>query len=352
MTPVTIAVAKATVRAFPSKTFIPKKLNYTEQDLVIAVFKPSRDDTEDYLYNRIKAASLENLFPVQFVESPGIIKKSDSELRSSLVNPLFLQIVAKCMGQPYGLQEGFVPSGTVFVGIDRYRDPFKTNAPLITSVVMFDEFGGYVCSATDIAPDERTIPSLRPLLEKSLKEYKNVRKRNPHLLLYVLDTGLGTMEEQLLAEAKECEQVSTALKAKFAYISANKGSRLRLYMGDPRKVLTAKRVQPFSAVTKMRDSREILVVATEPIISHEKGKELGTPRTMLYKILHHNYSGKQDELKRMIAKSIVWLCKHAWISPAATRLPAPLFFANKVSRLTASTGKVVNPDRSKAPLYL
>lgn len=331
---------------------IAKKENYAEQDLVLAVFKPSREDTEDNLYNKIKATSLENLFPVQFIESPQIAKKNGNQLRTSLANPIFLQIVAKCMGQPYGLQEGFVPMGTVFVGIDRYRDPFKSNAPLITAVVVFDEFGGYICSATNIAPDEKTVPSIKSLLEKSLKEYVSVKKRNPKLVLYMLDTGPGTMEEQLLAEAKECEEISSSLKAEFVYLSANKGSRLRLYYGDPKRVLTAKRVGPFTAVTKMRDSREILVVATEPIISHEKGKEIGMPRTMLYKILQNNYNGSQDELKQLIAKSIIWLCKHAWISPAATRLPAPLFFANKVSRLTGSTGKMVNPDRSKAPLYL
>lgn len=331
---------------------IAKNEKYSEHDLVLAVFKPSKDDTEDYLYNKIKAASLESLFPVQFIESPLIGKKDDRGLKTALANPIFLQVVAKCMGQPYGLQEGFVPTGTIFIGIDRYRDPFKTDAPLVTSVVLFDEFGGYVCSATNIASDSKTVSQVKPLLEQSLAEYTKTHKKNPRLIVYLLDTGPGTMEDQLLAEAKDCEDVSSKLKAQYAYVTANKGTHLRLYTGEPQKVLTAKRVGPFTAVTKMRDSREILVVSTEPIVSQEKGKEFGTPRTVLYKILQNNFSGPPDELKKLIAKSIVWLCKHAWISPAATRLPAPLFFTNKVSRLTASTGKTVTPDSSKAPLYL
>lgn len=329
-----------------------KKDKYSLEDLVLAVFKPSREDTEDYLYNKIKAESLESLFPVQFVESPQMIKKDEREMRISLANPIFLQVVAKCMGQPYGLQEGFVPTGTIFIGIDRYRDSFKKEAPLVTSVVLFDEFGGYVCSATNIAPDSKTVPSVKPLLEESLAEYEKMRKRKPRLILYMLDTGPGTMEEQLLVEAKDYEQISSQLKAEYAYLTANKGTRLRLYTGDPHNDLTAKRVRPFTAVTKMRDSREILVVSTEPIISQEKKREIGTPRTVLYKILQNNFSDTQDELKRLVAKSIIWLCTHAWISPAATRLPAPLFFANKVSRLSASTNKIVKPDSSKAPLYL
>lgn len=329
-----------------------EKEGYLQEDLVIPVFKPSKEDTEDVLYNKIKAESLESLFPVQFVESPQIAKKDERELRSSLVNPIFLQIVAKCMGQPYGLQEGFVPTGTTFVGIDRYRDPFKKDAPLVVSVVVFDEFGGYVCSATNIAPDSKTVPQVKPLLEDSLKEYEKLRKKKPRLIVHMLDTGPGTMEEQLLAEAKDYEDVSSRLKAEYAYVTANKGTRFRLYTGDPNNELTAKRVQPFTAVTKMKDHRELLLVSTEPIISQEKKRELGTPKPVLYKILQNNFSGSQDELKRVIAKSVVWLCTHAWISPGATRLPAPLYFANKLSRLSASTNKIVKPDSSKAPLYL
>lgn len=329
-----------------------KKEQYSEEDLVIPVFKPDKEGLEDILYNKIKAESLESLFPVQFIESPRIAKKDEKELRKSLVNPVFLQIVAKCMGQPYGLQEGFMPTGTLFVGIDRYRDPYKKDALLVTSVVLFDEFGGYICSATNIAADNKTVPQVKPLIEESLAEYERIRSKKPRLILYLLDTGPGTMEEQLLAEAKDCEEVSSRFKAEYAYVTANKGTRLRLYTGDPNNELTAKRVRPFTAVTRMRDSREILVVSTEPIISLEKKRELGTPKPVLYKILASNSSGSQDELKRLIAKSIVWLCTHSWISPGATRLPAPLYFANKVGRLTAVTNKIVKPDRSKAPLYL
>lgn len=338
---------------FPKSVIIAAKDgNYAEKDLVIVVFKPSKDDIGDYMYTQIKSASFESLFPVQFVESPPLAKKNDSQMITDLAHPIFLQVVSKCMGQPYGLQEGFVPTGTIFVGIDRYHDPFKIDAPLVTSVVVFDEFGGYVCSATTMSPDSKTLSKLKPLLEESLDEYVKIRGKKPRLILYFLDTGPGTQEDRLLTESKEIEEVSSKLNAQFAYISANKGTHLRIYTGDPAKTIAAKRVSAFTAVTKMRDSREILVVSTEPIVSHEKKKEFGTPRTVLYRILRNNFSGSQDELKEIIAKSVVWLCKHAWISPAAIRIPAPLYFTNKLSRLSAATGKVIKPDSSRAPLYL
>lgn len=331
---------------------ISKKEKFTPEDLVLVVFKPNREDTSDHLYTTIKSESLENLFPVQFVESPQLAKLGAGDIIPKLANPLFLQIVAKCQGQPYGLQEGFVLPGTVFVGIDRYRDPFATDAKLVSSIVVFDEFGKYVCSATEISDDKDNPIKIDEMIRECLTKYEENTKRKPKLVLFILDTGPGTQEDKLMQEANTIENICNDIGADYAYITANKGSHLRVYTGDPSSKFRAKRVSPFSAITHMRDSREILIVTTEPMVSQDKGREIGTPKPMLYRILKKKYSNSDDELKKIIAKSIVWLCKHAWISPAATRLPAPLEFANKLGRLSNATGKTLQPDKSTAPLFL
>ena len=102
----------------------------------------------------------------------------------------------------------------------------------------------------------------------------------------------------------------------------------------------------------MPHENQLLVVSTEPIISREHSKEYGTPRTVLYTILARTGTEPLEDTKRMVAKSVTWLCRHAWVSPASTREPAPIFFANKLSKMVALTGIRVTSDRTTAPLFL
>jgi argonaute-like protein implicated in RNA metabolism and viral defense len=59
-----------------------------------------------------------------------------------------------------------------------------------------------------------------------------------------------------------------------------------------------------------------------------------------------------DETKEDVAKSIIWLCRHSWVSPTSTRLPAPLYFGNKLSKLVSDTETPVSPNDMEAPLFL
>jgi hypothetical protein len=327
-----------------------KAERYTDKDLVLAITEFSSDDPENYVYNSIKARSIDNMFPVQFITEKQISKADEKgNLKTGLAQPLFLQIVAKCKGQPYGLQEGFAPSGTVFIGIDRHRDPFKKDAPLVTSVVVFDENGTYVCSATDVPADSMTVTPLMPLLRACIDQLKKVQGKSAKRIFAFTDTGIGTLWEQLMSEAKELDIIADEAGAKFAYVSADKGTRLRIYSGDPDDELSASKVSSFTAVTEMRNKSEFLTVTTEPIVM--SNKEIGTPKSVLYTILKRN-EDDLSELKRTLAKCVVWLCRHAWVSPASTRIPAPLYFANKVSRISADTGVAVMPEKSGAPLFL
>jgi hypothetical protein len=329
---------------------------FGKEDLMLVILDSYEEDLDDALYNSIKKASFNNLFPVQVVSVESISDEEESgeekDLRRDIVNPLFLQIIAKCGGQPYGLQPGFAPIGTVFVAIDRYRNPFKANSPLITSVVFFDNEGSYVCSKSEMDSGENEI-SLSKLLREcfaKLRLVKNQQKWN--LAIYMEDTGMGTMEEQLKNDVKECEVVTNELGSKYVFITANKGSHHRLYSGDPTDRLSANRVSPFTAALGMKKPNQILVVSTEPIITKKASKEIGTPKPVLYTVYSLSADLDLEEIKEDIAKSIIWLCRHSWVSPTSTRLPAPLYFGNKLSKLVSATGKQVTPNDMEAPLFL
>lgn len=332
---------------------VADKESFGGGDLALAVFSFD-EDPEDIVYDSFKQASLNRLFPLQFVDPRHLDKRrSDDEIKTDLANPLFLQIVAKCRGQPYGLQTGFAKIGAVFVGVDKYRDPFRKDAPLVTSTVIFDGEGSYICSSAVLTPSIQGSLSLKPILQDCFRRFEELTgKRQIGFIIFFHDTGIGTMREQLLADAKDCEEIASKYRAEYAVVAANKSSGLRVYNGDPFDELSARRVSSFSAVTEMRDESEILVVSTEPIIVPKKAKELGTPRPVLYTVLAHKSRDPLGKLKETISRIAVWLCKHPWISPASTRLPVPLYFANKLSKLASATGSPLKPSDSEAPLYL
>jgi hypothetical protein len=171
-------------------------------------------------------------------------------------------------------------------------------------------------------------------------------------VIYLEDTGIGTMEEQLRKEAEECCLAAKEIGADYVFLAANKGSHLRLYSGDPSDRLSAERASSFTTALKMRDPNQILVVSTEPIISRESTKEIGTPKPVLYTLFSRTEKLDLDEVKEDVAKSIIWLCRHSWVSHTSTRLPAPLYFGNKLSRLVSVTETPMSPETMEAPLFL
>jgi len=328
-----------------------KEEGFGKTDLALVIFSFGEQDIEDIAYNTLKRESFSRLFPVQFVGIDTILAE-DKDLRKDVANPLFIQIVAKCFGKPYGLQPGFMPEGTLVVGIDKYRDPFKEKAPLVNTVVLFDNTGTYVCGNSKPAIGQ-TSTNIYPLLNSCFEKLVDKTHREKwRRVLFFEDTGVGTMEEYLKADALDCERAAKDVGAFYAFITANKSSHFRLYAGDPADDLSAERASPFSAAIRMRDLLQFLAVSTEPVISREKAKEFGTPRPVLYEVFSKNEELDLEELKETAAKIVVWLCRHSWISPSSTRLPAPLYFANKLSKLVSDTGVSVGPDEMEAPLFL
>ena len=330
-----------------------REARFSAEDLVLVIFGFKDEDLENITYRSLKRESFNQLFPVQFVSSDTLVENKGRNLKKDVVNPLFIQIVAKCGGQPYGLQPGFAPVGTIFVGIDRYRNPFRRNAPLVTSVVFFDNNGNYTYGVSKISKPEEGALNLYPLLKSGFEKFCLITSREKwNYVLYLVDTGEGTIEEQLKKEAEECGKASGGFSAGWAFITANKGTHLRLYCGDPSEILSAGKVSPFTAAIGMKDPNRFLVVSTEPITSIEAAREYGTQRPVLYTVFASSGEVELRELKEIAAKSIVWLCRHSWVSPTSMRLPAPLYFANCLNRLTSATDTEVRPDRMKAPLFL
>jgi hypothetical protein len=331
------------------------KNNFDDQDLVIIVFDFPDEDAQNLAYETIKSKSMAKLFPTQFVT--GQVLRDDKkgrDLRKDVVNPLLLQIVAKGRGQPYGLQPGFVPVGTFFIGIDRYRHPFKPDAPLVTSVTIFDGHGAYICGGTHITNQrEENISALSTLVRDCFKEFSRMTGASRwNLGIFLMDTGVGTQGEQLRLDGQACAAVAAEIGAAYAFVASNKDSHLRLYQGDPSDSLGAGQVSAFTAAVRMDDPNDVLVASTEPIVSKATGKTIGTQRPVLYRIIARSEDCDLAQLKETIAKSVVWLCRHSWVSPTATRLPAPIDFANKLSRLSAITGVPLRPDALQAPLFL
>jgi hypothetical protein len=169
-------------------------------------------------------------------------------------------------------------------------------------------------------------------------------------IIYFYDRGIGTEEKRIKEDVEICKKVSKILDASYIFVTVNRGVKYRLYKGDPSDPLSAKRVSPFVAAIEMPDPNDILVVATEPILT--KRGERGTPRPVLYTIFSYDSLMELTKIKELVAKSAVWLCKHSWISPSAPRLVTPLFFANKLSRLVSNTRVRVSPDDMEIPIFL
>src|SRR5256712_2363391 len=219
---------------------------FAKDELALVVYGFGSEDVESLAYGAVKKESFRRLFPVQVV-NPKRVTDESTDLRKDIVNPLFVQIIAKCGGQPYGLQPGFVPRGTLFVGIDHYRNPFKQGARLVTSIVLFDHTGNYVNSNTALTTwGEDT--KIEELLSKCFDSYLGkTGRKDIDTIVYIEDTGIGTRQKELEKEATICERVAKSIGAKYVFAAANKGLHLRLYSGDRNNNLSAKKVSAFVA---------------------------------------------------------------------------------------------------------
>src|SRR6266566_143933 len=110
-------------------------------DLVIVIDNMDDPDSDE-LYYRVKGYSLfDQVFPTQFFRTASIEAQLKDDLKANLVYTVLPQIVAKLGGVPFGLRPGFAPPGSIFVGLDRFRDTFSRQPSTNASVAIFDDRG-------------------------------------------------------------------------------------------------------------------------------------------------------------------------------------------------------------------
>ena len=325
-----------------------KEEAFTRKDLVYVVSRINESEYEtfeDDPYFRIKKYSLsEQIFPTQFVDLATIEKSKNLQVEIGL--QVFIQIISKCNGEPWGLTPDFAPGKVLFVALDNYRDPFGRTPFKGASVAIFDWRGAYVWSAARPYTDQDWLSVVDEILQDSLRRYDGTCEG-----IIFLKDRMRFGREPLETETQRLDDtcVGSLDLQNLVHICANKSSHYRIFTSGGKDVLTAGTVPPLTAVLNLDDPATFLIASTEPIFSIISQREMGTPRPVLYTIISPPTAVM---MKSEIAKALSWLCRHSWSSPAFMRIPAPLMYANKVSSLVAKMGASISPSAGDAPLYL
>jgi len=330
---------------------LAEKEAYDLGDLALFVVEGTGETGKEFdFHDEIKRYSLsERVFPTQFVDTANIRRHvregrtgKETGLGPELVNTLFKQIVAKCGGVPHGLASGFAPRGTVFVGVDRYRDPFRFDPSASAAVSVFDEHGEHVASTAAFFDQDPSdyIVDLQRLLEVTAR-----RVSTTHAIRKVVLLRDGIPQREAEREYEALEAVAAQYNADFVFLEAPKFTRTRLYGGEADDTgMFVETAPPFTVATDLPGRpTEFVVLSTDPW--------RGTPKPMLYRIAAMSGTLDLKEEKERLARGIAWLCAHSWVSPTATRLPVPLDYADKMAHLV---GRIHTPMQSgiDRPLYL
>lgn len=336
---------------------VVEKEKLSVSDLAVVINDKEKEGNEEELYYPLKGYALCDLvFGLQFFDVNTIksVAESPNDLMKNVLSPAMMQIIAKLGGKPFGLREGFAPYNTIFLGLDRYRDPFGRNASVNAAVAAFDNHAEHICSSAsrfDSGKDDRVV-DIKQLMQQVIL---NIKRNKPDFktenIVILRDTGEGTMLNDLLEEARAAEEVLKPY-GKVVFVIANKSSNIRLYEGDPTDELGASTARPFSVVTDLERENQFIVVTTEPINIKSRGTELGTPKPMLYDIIYASEGVDKQKMKKALAKALAWLCRHSWCSSTMTRLPVPIDYADKLARIVAYTNKTLNIKASDAPRYI
>lgn len=329
---------------------LAEREDFGREDLVYLISdfeEPEFERVEDRPYVKIKRFSLtKRVFPTQFIDLKTIVKAK--KLKLEVGRQVFIQVVAKCGGEPWGLAHGFAPDNSIFVGIDRYWDPFGRVRLSGAATSVFDSEGSYVWSSAKpfSGYNEDWLNTICELVEEALKHYPGIKGS----VYFIRDGGRGTRWSFFEEEAEALKTVCLKLGfAKIIHLTANKSSHYRVFTSRGKDILTTGTAPPLTAVLDLIDPNCFLVASTEPIFSRITQREMGTPRPVLYEFV---LPRDEPEMKPVTAKALAWFCRHSWCSPTFMRLPAPLAYANKLSSLVAKIGEPLSPSAGDAPLYL
>ena len=321
-------------------------------DLALFVVSGHRDDGNELsFHDQVKRYSLtERVFPTQFINVESIERYrkgtdnvwDEQRLTSEIMNPAFKQIVAKCGGVPHGLASGFATRGTIFVGVDRYKNHFDLKASVSAAVSVFDEHGGHIASNASLFDRDESdfLHGLEYLLDVSLR--KVAKQMQVRKIVLLRD---GTPQRDGEREREALRRVAGKYGAVHIFIEAPKGTHTRLYDGEADETgVFAEKPKPFTIVVNLPGRpNDFIVLATDPW--------RGTPKPMLYRISDMSSSLNLAEEKAGLAKTIAWLCTHSWVSPTSTRLPVPLDYADKMAELVGRIGTAIKIEIDR-PLYL
>ncbi len=331
---------------------VAEKAGFGLADLSLLVVRGEESESDSSsFHDQVKRYSLtERLFPTQFVQlesirgllAPDSRDQAEAKLASDLGNMVFKQIVAKCGGIPHGLASGFASRGTLFVGVDRYRDSFGFDPSVSGAVSVFDEHGGHVVSTSSFFDRDPSdfIQNLEEMLSFAMR--RAARDRQIWKVVLLRD---GTSQREARREHEALRQIADQHQAEFVFVEAPKQTFTRIYAGQPDETgMFVEPAEPFTVAANLPGRRnEFIVLATDPW--------RGTPRPMVYRITDLSDGMDLNEEKHRLARGIAWLCAHSWVSPAATRLPVPLDYADKIARLSGRIRTSLRLDIDR-PLYL
>lgn len=255
------------------------------------------------------------------------LKKSldNDALRTGYVNPLFPQLLAKMGGYPYLFQAGITMSNTIFIGLDRFRDPNKEKPSITAAAASFSEYGEYLGAASnrfDASPTDDFF-DLDSILTTLLDDLVS-RKIEFSKVIVLRDGRIHDLQDEIDVVFDTFSKYSV----KGAFLTANKSSQTRIFKG-PSLDEIEEIPEQYISIYNFDEDNSFIIASTQPIISN--GTPKGTARPMLYRIEKHNLLTNLDRIKIDLSRAIAAFTRLNWASFKGNRLPAPLIFAHNLA---------------------
>ncbi|MFQ5976830.1 MAG: Piwi domain-containing protein [Candidatus Heimdallarchaeota archaeon] len=268
-------------------------------------------------------------------------------LGSGYINPLIPQLVAKMGGFPYLFQKGITASNTIFVGLDRFRDPEKKLPSVTAAAASFSNHGEYLGAASATLDADQT-DNFQDL-DKVMKDLLSTitKERTDFSKVVVLRDGTRL---DLSGEIRAVFGVLDEFSLQGVFVTANKSSRIRIFEGDPEEEDIAENPDQYLAITDFYDSHRFVVASSQPIIT-KSGTPLGTAQPVLYTIEERTNPEPLEILKADLARGIAAFTRLNWASFKGNKLPAPITFAHDLAGLCGKLGTSWS-SRLRRPTYI
>lgn len=269
----------------------------------------------------------------------------NDSLKNGYINPLFPQLVAKMGGFPYLFQAGITMTDTIFIGLDRYRDPSKKKPSITAAAASFSDHGEYLGASSasfDALPTDDFL-DLDNILSTLLNDLVK-RKIDFSKVIVLRDGRIHKIENEVNVVFDTLNKFSV----KGAFLTANKSSSTRIFKGESLDDIEELPEQ-YITVYDYYEPNSFIIASTQPIISH--GSPIGTARPMLYRIEKHNLPENLNQVKIDLSRAITAFTRLNWASFKGNRLPAPLTFAHNLAGM-CSLLESKWPINLKRPTYL